>query len=211
MDKLWQRIERWIAANTDGDLALRPGAPESEIAAFEAQLGRRLPEDLRASYLIHDGQDMPSVRWFDGERRLHPLASIAKEWADGYADETEDPDGPAEDPRAMHIMQHRDRVPLIGVQYWDGDNVYCDFLPGPKGREGQLLYRMDIELGVIASSWREFLEEYARKLEAGELIYTKGVDMYPEANGGIVHADGKHGDILSGFGAGIGSEAPGDE
>ncbi|MBA3461612.1 MAG: SMI1/KNR4 family protein [Deltaproteobacteria bacterium] len=199
MQKLWQRIETWIAANTDGDLALRPGASEEQIVALETQLGRRLPDDVRESYLVHDGQDMPSVRWFDGERRLHPIDSIAKEWADGYRDETEDPEGPAEDTRAMQVFQHRDRLPLIGVQHWDGDNVYVDFLPGPDGTSGQLLYRMDIELSVIAGSWREFLEEYARRLEAGELVYKKGVDMYPEAKGGI-HAVGNEGDVFAAFG-----------
>lgn len=198
MKDVWARVENWIAANTDGDLALRPPAAEADIVALETLLGRRLPDDLRESFLVHDGQDMPSVRWFDGEIRLHPIASITKEWKAGYADETEDPDGPADDdPRAMNTMQHRDRLPLIGVQHWDGDNVYCDFLPGPEGREGQILYRMDIELSVIAGSWREFLEEYARKLEAGELVYAKGVDLYPEAKGRIDPRDG--GDIFSCF------------
>lgn len=200
MQKLWQRIEQWIANNTDGDLALRPGAPEAEIVALETQIGRRLPDDLRESFLIHDGQDMPSVRWFDGERRLHPLASIAEQWTFD-ADNSSDAEGPAEDPRAMFTLMHRDRLPLIGVRFWDADNVYCDFLPGPDGRDGQLLYKMDIELRVIAASWRGFLEEYARKLDAGELVYRKGVDMYPEAKGGIHHAAGAEGDVFAGFGS----------
>lgn len=187
MKQVWQRIEAWMAANTDGDLALRPPAQESELVALETAMGRALPADVRESFLIHDGQDMPSVRWFDGERRLHPLASIQEQWAFDAGDaEPGIPDVLADNDRARVAFTHGGRLPLIGVSFWDADNVYADFIPGPAGHEGQLVYRQDVEFFVIAGSWRGFLEEYARKLEAGELVYSKGVDMYPEAKGRIV-------------------------
>lgn len=201
MQQIWQRIERWIAANTDGDLALRPGASDAEIVALETAMGRRLPADLRESFQIHDGQDMPSVRWFDGERRLHPLASLAAQWQFDSGD-TELPEGLTEDERARIAMAHHGRLPLIGVPFWDGDTLYADFIPGPAGRDGQLLYRMDIELIVVAHTWRDFLSEYARKLEAGELGYHKGVELYPEAKGCIITpgADLTYGhDVLATF------------
>ncbi len=185
MQTIWRRIETWMAANTDGDLALRPGAPASELTALEGEMGIKLPDDLRESFLIHDGQEMPSVRWFDGERRLHPLASIADQWRFDSS-ETDMPEGLTGDERARIAMSHRGRLPLIGVRFWDGDNVYADFIPGPAGRAGQILYRMDVELDVIANDWRSFLGEYARKLEAGELVYKQGVALYPDAKGCIV-------------------------
>ncbi|MCC6998635.1 MAG: SMI1/KNR4 family protein [Deltaproteobacteria bacterium] len=201
MQQIWKRIESWTAANTDGDLALRPGATDAELVALETAMGRRLPDDLRESFLIHDGQDMPSVRWFDGERRLHPLASIAEQWQHDSS-ETEVPDALTEDERARIAMFHHGRLPLIGVRFWDGDTLYADFIPGPAGRDGQLVYRMDIEFSVAAHSWREFLGEYARKLEAGELVYHKGVALYPEAKGCIIKpgADLTYGhDVLATF------------
>lgn len=56
VNRQWVRIERWLRANaprTYGTLAApaRPGT----IAVAEAQMGLRLPEDLRASLLRHNG------------------------------------------------------------------------------------------------------------------------------------------------------------
>ncbi len=200
MKDLWNRIEAWIAANTDGDLALRKGATEKQIKAVEKKIGRRLPDDLRESFAIHDGQDMPSVRWFDGERRIHPLSSILDQWKMDAEEGDEIPDDLTEDERARQIFIHAGRLPLIGVNYWDGDNVYADFIPGPAGSEGQILYRFDIELVVVGNSWRDFLTEYLRRLESGQLVYRKGVSLYPEAKGSIVVSGDEDGDILSAFG-----------
>lgn len=56
VNRQWVRIERWLRVNaprTYGTLAApaRPGT----IAVAEAQMGLRLPEDLRASLLRHNG------------------------------------------------------------------------------------------------------------------------------------------------------------
>lgn len=203
MHRLWERIERWIATNTDGDLALRPGVAEPKLLELEDMMGRRLPDDLRESFLVHDGQDMPSVRWFDGERRLHPLDSIVAQWQFD-ATETAMSDVLTPDERARIVMTHHGRLPLVGVKFWDGDTLYADFIPGRAGHKGQLVYRMDTELSVIGDSWREFLEEYARKLESGALVYHPGVPLYPDAKGCIVAAgaDPKGGhDVFAAFGS----------
>jgi cell wall assembly regulator SMI1 len=53
----WRRIEAWL----DGHLpilklSLRPGILERDLAKFEKLVGQRLPDDVRASWMIHDGQ-----------------------------------------------------------------------------------------------------------------------------------------------------------
>src|SRR5437763_1938278 len=51
--KSWRRIEAWLDAHWTGFRnGLRPGADEAEIEA----IGRSLPDDVRESYRLHDGQ-----------------------------------------------------------------------------------------------------------------------------------------------------------
>lgn len=52
----WRRIERWLARHAPATYkSLRPPATPLAIARAEAGMGARLPDDLRASLLRHDG------------------------------------------------------------------------------------------------------------------------------------------------------------
>src|SRR4051795_11911270 len=53
----WLRIETWLEEHLPAVRAtLRPGISEKDLAKFEKLVGRALPEDVRESRLIHDGQ-----------------------------------------------------------------------------------------------------------------------------------------------------------
>lgn len=55
--RIWHGIDSWLRANAPG-IANSPAsaADEEEIAQVERTVGRRFPEDLRASLRIHNGQ-----------------------------------------------------------------------------------------------------------------------------------------------------------
>ncbi len=53
----WARIEAWLAEHLPAALAtLCPPVADADLDALETRIGKRLPADFRASYLIHDGQ-----------------------------------------------------------------------------------------------------------------------------------------------------------
>jgi cell wall assembly regulator SMI1 len=53
----WRRIEAWLDEHLPGARAtLRPGVSEADLAHFEGAIGHPLPDDVRQSWLIHDGQ-----------------------------------------------------------------------------------------------------------------------------------------------------------
>jgi len=53
----WRRIEAWLGDHVPAiGVSLRPGVPPEDLARFEAETGLRLPDDVRASWLIRDGQ-----------------------------------------------------------------------------------------------------------------------------------------------------------
>jgi cell wall assembly regulator SMI1 len=57
MREIWTRIEAWLQAQVpSGANVLSPGAAEEELAATERFLGVSFPEDVQASFRLHDGQ-----------------------------------------------------------------------------------------------------------------------------------------------------------
>lgn len=179
MQALWGRLERWATRQVGLSLRLRQGAQESEVAATEQRLGRRLPEDFRASLLLHDGQhgdgDGDGVfPWMPG---CGPLASLARiEQAYRNERKWDDEDAPgvcAHDARLMGFVRHPGRVPIAGNRWWDGDNSYLDFAPGPAGRPGQLVcFVSESDLAVLGESFSDALEAYTSALERGDWVWS---------------------------------------
>src|SRR4051794_14346760 len=53
----WRRIEAWLGEHLPiVKLSLRPGISKRDLAKFEKIVGQRLPDDVRESWMIHDGQ-----------------------------------------------------------------------------------------------------------------------------------------------------------
>jgi cell wall assembly regulator SMI1 len=58
IQEAWKRIEQWLSVNFPEALQqLRPPATDREIAAVEAEINLELPEVVKASFKIHDGED----------------------------------------------------------------------------------------------------------------------------------------------------------
>ncbi len=154
---------------------------EADLDALEKRIGRPLPADFRASYLIHDGQ-------WDGEEygyglgvlfgmSIEPLASgyegvmwlyehrVDKEWRqlEHYA-----LDWVFWPPNAIRPAESG---PGWMPFYWDcGRNfIGIDLEPGPNGVVGQVIpFGSDDEFRpVLALSFGHLLEDIADELEAG--------------------------------------------
>jgi cell wall assembly regulator SMI1 len=59
MKHLWDRIHVWLAANAPEVLAgLRRPATAKQVRAAEKAMGVTLPDDVKAAYCIHDGEEV---------------------------------------------------------------------------------------------------------------------------------------------------------
>ena len=139
----WGRIERWFAEHRpEIELKLRPGAKEKEILAAEKQLGVRLPEDFRASLLVHDGQgDEPGVFLFPHSERLGSLKAMVACWkGDRPSYDKHDSEGRFgwldDGRRVRQVHFHPKHVAFAGSSYWDYGRLLFDFVPGPEGARG---------------------------------------------------------------------------
>jgi cell wall assembly regulator SMI1 len=172
----WHRISAWYAANTpDGTLVLAPGASEIEIVNFENEIGLHLPEDLRASFALHNGTLNEGYLLYHGELlSLKKISKLCKEysqwqknenWGLGPDYETDFIEGPIKP-----IWWNPLRIPLTDNS---GDGVMADFDPATGGQLGQII-EFDHEVGprkVFASGFGRWLNYLADGLEKGDYVY----------------------------------------
>jgi cell wall assembly regulator SMI1 len=178
MNEIWKRLETWLAEHAPRILeSLNPPATAESLAACEARLGVRLPEDVRASYIRHDGQayiqPFGAPGLFDGWRWL-PLAGVVRLWTtwkelldNGTIDNTpEETNG-----QVVGDWWNAEWIPFAdsGMGY----DRSLDLHPGPRGSVGQVITvcHDDPRRPVLASSFREWLWDYLLDLEAGVFIW----------------------------------------
>src|SRR5262249_45627921 len=139
---------------------LRPGLSEADLARCEEALGQRLPNDVRDSYRIHDGQEgsriprpAPSGEGFGDfpgvifGLQLLPLQDTVKDWSfwAQLADEEANADADS------GLSERSTSFPLGAVRCqnanrgWmplhasDGNCLGIDLAPGPNGLAGQVI------------------------------------------------------------------------
>ena len=185
MKAIWNRIDNWLAANAPEIInKLQPGATDEAIAQAEKLLEIEFPEDVKASYRIHNGQDRKKSGIFQGWSFLS-LEEIIKEWEswkrlldDGTFDEEEEEGtyyGCASDGLIRTDMWWNPKWIPITAEL-GGDNYCLDLDPAPEGQVGQIIIMChdDGYRELVANNFREWLEQLATDLEGGKYqIYEK--------------------------------------
>ncbi|GAA3118722.1 SMI1/KNR4 family protein [Streptosporangium carneum] len=110
VDRQWTRIDRWLRANAPETYrTLAAPARPGTIAVAEAQMGLRLPDDLRSSLLRHNGSAGTEEAWGFGPmgEELLGVKQIRDTWRMlcGIDGTDEDAEGAEPDPR---------------TEWWDG-------------------------------------------------------------------------------------------
>jgi cell wall assembly regulator SMI1 len=178
---VWKRIETAVGAlATELVDNLAPGATDKEINAFEKAIGRKLPEEVRASFRAHNGQP----HWEYEHPVFHSIDFGSLTWAlnewNGWLDLEDEEDlnsfardnGKSTPKDAIQLgYTNRNWIQLVGI---GGSNYFgLDFLPGPKGLPGQVInFGRDEEYKAVwAWSWGWFLTDLAEELEAGNFRF----------------------------------------
>ncbi|MEH2106583.1 SMI1/KNR4 family protein [Nostoc sp.] len=188
MQEIWTRIEFWLKANTPQVLdTLNPGASESQIKAVEDALLIQFPDDVKSSYRIHNGQSGYNYGLING-REFLSLERIQDEWQvwkelldAGNFDGCESQPEPG-----IGICTDWWSPLWIPLTYDGAGNHDClDLAPAKGGKVGQIIqmWHDDGERYLVASSFQNWLEEYATGLESGQYV------VFSNKDGGIVKAD----------------------
>jgi cell wall assembly regulator SMI1 len=195
MKTIWDRIHVWLAANAPVVLeSLRPGATDEAIRAAEEAMGVTLPDDVRACYRIHDGQQpvLVNVTYWPGLRAV-PTFLYADPWLGlkemvecwevlhsllgEFSEVSSSPRGPI-----RSDWWHPKWLPV--TKYGGGGDYHClDLAPKSRGKVGQVIFWLhdDAARGVLAKSFTEWLAAFASDLERGQ--YTTA----PDRTTGLIH------------------------
>jgi cell wall assembly regulator SMI1 len=167
----WKRIADWYDGSPRrGLIILEAGATEGQLEALERAIGSRLPDDVRESYLLHNGtSDLLGVGEVMPLNRVEAMWQMYAAWQheNGYGL------GPDWDPRDIEgpikpIWWSALRIPV--THNGGGDSVMIDLDPAEGGTGGQVIW-FSHEVGpekVLARSWGEWLNGIAKELEVRE-------------------------------------------
>jgi cell wall assembly regulator SMI1 len=189
VDGSLKRIMAWYEANVAEERpTLSAGATEREISELETLIGMQLPNDVKQSYRLHNGNTDGSL--FPYGYHLLSIREVVKNWrmlVDAAADEDPaemeemiDVEGPVK-----KVWWHAKWIPITGNS--GADFRFIDMDPAEGGKVGQVVY-FNHEEGpkrLEAASWREYLSRFAEGLEKGEYLYKErdGV-VVPKAKSG---------------------------
>jgi cell wall assembly regulator SMI1 len=173
----WDVIHRWLDTNAR---SLRPKlnkpATKTAIAALEKTVGLQLPDDFKASYLIHDGADSYSGPIIGVP--FMPVAKIEKEWKllkPKKGDIYQELEKEVSYVKGM-IKEDANNPKWIPFAGPDEQNyIGLDFDPGPKGTPGQVInfgadeFIYGSNRFVMASSFGEFMGFLAEQFATGKV------------------------------------------
>ncbi|NVM55004.1 MAG: SMI1/KNR4 family protein [Candidatus Helarchaeota archaeon] len=202
MKKIWAKFEKFFKdqGKTMAELGFRPGKSEEDITKAEIHVGVHFPADYRNFLLICNGQKDKTLDWLPDHMILFGVDEIIKAWdyevsimpmiGEHIFNTYHFHD------KIRSIVFHRDRIPIAEFEL--GTCSIClDYIPGPKGTEGQLIFNVtESDFIVLAEKFTELIENYIAFLESGKLIFTEAAKGQ-ESKFAITTATGKsiNGDI----------------
>lgn len=183
MEAIWTRITAWIESNAPHLLeVLQSGATEAQIDELEAALSVQLPDDVKALYRLCNGQASFDYGLINGSEFLS-LERIRDEWGiwkslldAGKLLKDEDIERDRIDAQIRKVWWHPQWLPL--THNGGGDHDCLDLAPTEEGTKGQIIsmWHDDDSRKVLAPNLRAWLQDYAERLETGQLVYSEDYD-----------------------------------
>lgn len=180
ISQLWARFQSFFTKQgiTVADLGFQPGAKEAEIGHTEYKIGLPFPADFREFLTLCNGQDVTKLKWLPDYMTLLSVKEIEKMWEDelsglqqncSSAEQEKYYNFIATDGKIRGTIFHARRIPIAT---YEGAvcTLYLDFIPGPKGTPGQLIYNMtECDFIVLTNDIQNLLALYVTLLETGQL------------------------------------------
>lgn len=192
IQEIWVQIETWLMANAPNVLDfIQPGASEAQISDLERSLSIQLPEDVKSSYRIHNGQRAYTYGLMSG-REFLSLERIKDEWQawkellDDGTFETDDGQDQGSEP-AQGICNVWWSPGWIPLTYDGSGNHDClDLNPAEGGTYGQIItmWHDDPVREIVAPSFCDWLRQQGEGLASGRLIFSDEYNRVVNADDG---------------------------
>jgi cell wall assembly regulator SMI1 len=161
-------------------LPFNEGCTESQVKQTEQLLNLTLPMDYRAFLQSHNGQSDSYTLTFPPDQLVFlPIKEVVNLWKEinQYSDEHFF-DQLEADGKIRSVVHHPRRVP-IAYNEAGGAYLFLDFIPGPNGKAGQLIFNInEVDNVVIADSLSHLVQEYVQLLKIGKIVVKKQPPEY---------------------------------
>lgn len=179
MKTIWAKFEQFFKSQGKSlsELGFRSGANAKAIDDAEIHLSATFPMDFRELLLMNNGQKENILDWLPDHMTLFGIDEIVQTWdyelsiMPKIGEHTFNTFHFHDKIRAL--IFHRERIPI--AQYELGAcEIYFDFIPGPKGVEGQLIFNItEADFIVLTDTFHELIAHYVDFLEDGDLVFSK--------------------------------------
>ena len=166
LDRLCDLLKEGTGQET---LPVRPGCASAEIARLESVIGVELPDDYKTLLRRVDGQDDWTSLTFPPDQlamlSVNDVLSIWRSFVEEGEPDTEGEFGDKD--RVTWILYHPKRIPIA---YNEAGGVYLclDYVPGPAGHQGQLVFNEnEVDVVVLEPSVLDLIMTYVKGLETG--------------------------------------------
>lgn len=183
VERLVQKLLSILASQTHlNPLPFNEGCSEVQIVQAEHGLNLTLPNDYKEFLRCYNGQSDSFTLTFPPDQLvLLPLESVVRLWNelnqhldDQFFDHFE------ADGMVRNVLQHPRRIP-IAYNESGGAYLFLDYIPGPNGKEGQLLFNInEVDCVVIEENVRDLIQTYVRLLESEKVIVRRRPSEYGE-------------------------------
>ena len=181
VEKLLQKLFSILANQTHlNSLPFNNGCSESQIIQTEHLLNVKLPNDYKAFLHYCNGQSDSFTLTFPPDQLVFlPLEAVVHLWNelnrsqdDQFFDQFE------ANGKIRNVLQHLRRIP-IATNEAGGAYLFLDYIPGPNGKEGQLVFNVsEVDCVVIEDSVFNLIQTYVRLLETGKVVVRKQPPEY---------------------------------
>ncbi len=168
INKLFHMISR--QTNLD-PLPFNKGCSPSEIKQLEYSLNVTLPDDYKTFLERCNGQPGSALTFPPDQVVFLSTEDIVRLWNelnrhqdDQFFDQFEF------DQKIRSVLYHPRRIP-IAYNESGGAYLFLDYIPGPNGKSGQLIFNInEIDSAVIADSLYDLVGTYVQLLEVGKMV-----------------------------------------
>ncbi len=177
MKALWQQFEELIEPLQSARDELNSGVSRDAITELETTLDIKLPDDIVASYLLHDGQK--GIYALFGEFRLIPIKEMLELNVSGRKSITKEYRKVHDDSGVIKDCIANPNWIYIGD---NGGNtiLFIDLDPGQQGTYGQIIEACDGEPEFVAKSFREFFARLVNDIQSGALSWNHKYSGFAE-------------------------------
>jgi cell wall assembly regulator SMI1 len=181
MEELVHKLLSILASRTHlNPLPFNAGCSENQIIQAEHALNLTLPNDYKAFLRYSNGQSDSFTLSFPPDQLVFlPIEDVVSLWKELNRDpDHEFFDQLEADGRVRSVLQHPRRIP-IAYNEAGGAYLFIDYIPGPNGKEGQLVFNTnEVDCVVIEENVGDLIHTYVRLLESGKVIVTRQPSEY---------------------------------